>query len=172
MVVILLVALMIKDPTAGTVRRGGTNLYFISEFQTLVYHVSKRRRSPHFLVSHSLHRTTSIDITMSSDDVLELMRIDSIDSNATADNLPGPGRNIGRLYDWLGPRLERVLSIRRLKLGYDPDTVAQDIRDLCWHNERSIVKRHMFPELGLTNVEKKHLKKLCKKLMACVRFVA
>ncbi len=109
---------------------------------------------------------------MTSHSVLELVMTDSIDSNATAPNLPGPGRNVGRLFDWLGARLERILSNRKLKLGYDPDAVAQDIRQLCRHSERSLVERHKFPELGLTNIEKKHLKKLCKKLIACARFVA
>ncbi len=96
----------------------------------------------------------------------------SISSNATAPNLPGPGRTIGLLFDWIGAGLERVLRSRALKLGYDPDAVASDIRQLCRHGERPFEERLKFPQLGLTNVEKKRLKKLCKKLGGCARYVA
>ncbi len=121
-----------------------------------------------------LSPSNHIDIlatTMTSDDILEFVRFDSIDSNATAPNLPGPGRTVGLLFDWLGTRMERVLSIRALKLGYDPDAVARDIRKLCRHHERRIDMLHKFPGMGLTSVDKKRLKKLCKKLTECARFV-
>ncbi len=111
---------------------------------------------------------------MTSDDIFELLKSDtksSIDSNATASNLPGAGRTVGLLFDWLGARVESVLSRRALKLGYDPDGVAQDIRQICRHDKRPMDVRHKVPELQLTNGERKHLKKLCKKLVECARFV-
>ncbi len=104
----------------------------------------------------------------------KLVRYDttsSIDSNATAPNLPGPGRTVGLLFDWLGARLEKALSIRPLKLGNDPEAVAQDIRKLCRHHKRRIDQLHKFPGQGLTRVDKKRLEKLCKKLAECARFV-
>ncbi len=105
---------------------------------------------------------------MSADDVLDLIRYDtksSIDSTATAPNLPGAGRTVGLLFDWLGARLEKVHNSHASKLGYDPDIVSQNIRQLCRHDERSIVERHKRPEIQLTRTEKRNLNKLCKKLI-------
>lgn len=155
--------------------RGGTNLHRYRSFKYF-FIMTRTRACPPQSLSLLLALSTSnhidFSITMSSAEILELLRIDSIDRNATADNLPGPGRNIGRLYDWLGARLERVLSNRKLKLGHNPDAVAHDIRQVCRHDERLVVERHKFPGLGLTKFEKKNLKNLCKKLIACARFVS
>ncbi len=111
---------------------------------------------------------------MSADDVLDLIRFEtksSIDSNATAPNLPGAGRTVGLLFDWLGARLEKVLNNHASKLGYDPDVVSQNIRQLCRHDERSIVERHKCSEIQLTRAERRNLNKLCKKLILCARSV-
>ncbi len=95
----------------------------------------------------------------------------SIDTNATAPNLPGPGRTVGLLFDWLGAKFENALRIGLLKLGHDPDAVSQEIRKLCHHHKKQIDSLHKFPGQGLTSVDKKHLKKLCKKPADCTRFV-
>jgi len=55
---------------------------------------------------------------------------DSIASDATAPNIPGPGRNLGRLFDALGMRLENVLNRRAGRLNRGPVALAQEIRDL------------------------------------------
>jgi len=107
---------------------------------------------------------------MSADDILDLIRYDtksSIDSTATAPNLPGAGRTVGLLFDWLGARLEKALNSRASKLGYDPDVVSQNIRQLCGHDKRSIVERHKCSEIQLSRAEKRNLNKLCKKLILC-----
>lgn len=120
-----------------------------------------------FCLNPSQYRAKSTT-SMTSESLFDLVRFDtksSIDSNATAPNLPGPGRTVGLLFDWLGTRLENVLNNRVSNLRHDPDTIAQNIRQLCRHNERSIVQRHHSPRFDLTAVEKKHLKKLCNKLI-------
>ncbi len=84
---------------------------------------------------------------------LQLVRTNSIDSiatDATAQNNPGPGRNVGRLFDALGTRIEGLLNRRagRLKLG--PDAVAQKIRNLYQHRD-----------LRRSTEEYETMKKLC-----------
>lgn len=56
-------------------------------------------------------------------------------SDATAPNNPGPGRNLGRLYDTLGARLEDFLNSRAGRLELGPDAVAQKIRSLRRYRE-------------------------------------
>ncbi len=41
---------------------------------------------------------------------VKLDRNDSIDTNATGPNNPGPGRNVGRLFDAVGTRIEASLE--------------------------------------------------------------
>ena len=65
--------------------------------------------------------------------ILQLDRTESIDSNATAPNNPGPGRNVGRLYDFLGDGLERVLKKttkqKRKTLSIIPFKFRQEVDD-------------------------------------------
>ncbi len=56
--------------------------------------------------------------------------IDSIASDATAPNMPGPGRNLGRLLDALGMRLENLLNRRAGRLNRGPVAVAREIHNL------------------------------------------
>ncbi|KLO10032.1 hypothetical protein SCHPADRAFT_943191 [Schizopora paradoxa] len=94
--------------------------------------------------------------------------VSSIASDATAPNLPGAGRTVGILLDWLGARLETVLNKRAESLGYGPHAVAEHIRVLCHHADTSIVERHgaTLPlQFSLTRTERKRLKTLCKKLL-------
>ncbi len=53
--------------------------------------------------------------------------ISSIDSDATASNLPGPGRNLGRLYDTLGDGLVTHLHKRLTRRGYGPGAVSRKV---------------------------------------------
>lgn len=111
---------------------------------------------------------------------LQLFRNDSIDSiasDATAPNNPGPGRNLGRLYDALGARLEVAVYKRTGGLNRGPEAVAQVIHDL-----RSYRKDHYFDKNGeafsipvvgnpVSPTEKQYrsLKKLCRKLLKYCR---
>ncbi|KAH8113660.1 hypothetical protein DFH11DRAFT_1727646 [Phellopilus nigrolimitatus] len=55
----------------------------------------------------------------------------SISSNATADNLPGPGRLLGNLYMFLGRRLEAAASRYMEKRGYGPEASKERLERLC-----------------------------------------
>jgi len=87
-----------------------------------------------------------------------LIRTESIDSNAINPNNPGPGRNLGRLYDNLGMRLERFLNrmAGRLKLG--PDAALQEILELRRYD------RSDEPN-PLSGEELRILTNLCRKLL-------
>lgn len=52
---------------------------------------------------------------MTSDDA-DLKTIYSWSTNATDDDLPGPGRNLGNLYSYLGKRLVHVLPRKTVKM--------------------------------------------------------
>lgn len=51
----------------------------------------------------------------------------SISTNATAPNLPGPGRTIGLFYEFSGRLLERTLNVRAEKWGLGPQAAAMRI---------------------------------------------
>ncbi|KLO06431.1 hypothetical protein SCHPADRAFT_986440 [Schizopora paradoxa] len=51
-------------------------------------------------------------------------------TNATASNLPGPGRNIGRLFNWLGGRLEFMVNKQATQLASKPREIAEEIRTM------------------------------------------
>lgn len=99
---------------------------------------------------------------------LQLVRTDSPDSiasDATGPNNPGPGRNLGRLLDAVGGRVENLLNGRagRLKLG--PDAVAEEIRTLRRYNYTSTGRKILgFPGIP-TDEEHVALKKLCRRLL-------
>ncbi len=77
--------------------------------------ISDHREEPY--IRPSLHLVQSDDT-------------DSIASDATAPNIPGPGRNLGRLFDALGTRLEKFLNRRAGRLNRGPVAVAEEIRNL------------------------------------------
>ncbi len=87
-------------------------------------------------VAQSIRNHDPCDVQPDDQDISESLQLsptkslDSIDSNATAPNLPGPGRNVGRLFDALGMRIEYALNRRAGQLRYGPDAIAQDIRNL------------------------------------------
>ena len=50
-------------------------------------------------------------------------------SNDTADNLPGPGRLLGKVYNEVGKRLESLLNSIAEKRRLGPSNIAQRIKD-------------------------------------------
>ena len=56
---------------------------------------------------------------------LDVVSIES--SNATESDLPGPGRNLGKLYAWLGANVERASSLFAEWRGLGPNELALDI---------------------------------------------
>lgn len=99
----------------------------------------------------------------------------SVDSDATADNLPGPGRNLGRLYFYLGNKLVNVLAGFLTRRGHGPVATAQAISCLRRHSERSIYDIYfacaMQSSKAPTNSERRELEKKCKKLVGYSRLV-
>ncbi|KLO03809.1 hypothetical protein SCHPADRAFT_948301 [Schizopora paradoxa] len=87
---------------------------------------------------------------------------ESIESNATAANLPGPGRNVGRLFDMIGARIEHFLSrkAKGIGLGCGPDAVAQYIRNFRVSEDmtRPLTKKETLP-----------LREACRKLLGYCR---
>ncbi|KLO08988.1 hypothetical protein SCHPADRAFT_586305 [Schizopora paradoxa] len=111
---------------------------------------------------------------------LQLFRKDSIDSiasDATAPNNPGPGRNLGRLYDALGARLEVVVHKRTGRLNQGPDVVVQDIHELrCYRRKPYFGKNGDLLSIPVVDnsvspTEKQYriLRKLCRKLLKYCR---
>lgn len=97
--------------------------------------------------------------------------ISSVSTDATAPNLPGAGRTVGLLMDFLGSHLELFLNLRARHLGLGPEAIAQEIRRLRRHHETSILQRHEVSTVQLTRVEAQTLKKLCKRLLKYARCV-
>lgn len=78
-------------------------------------------------------------------------------SNETADDLPGPGRTLGKLYGFLGQRIESGLGRAAERMGYGPKVTALKIQRL----QRGEV-------LLSASARRKQLEKNCKRL---VRYV-
>ncbi|KLO06125.1 hypothetical protein SCHPADRAFT_699894 [Schizopora paradoxa] len=98
--------------------------------------------------------------------------ISSVSTNATAPNLPGAGRTVGLLMDFLGLHLEFFMNMRAQRFGLGPEAIAQEIRLLRKHHDTSILERHEMSTVELNRSEARTLKKLCKKLLKYARFVA
>lgn len=95
----------------------------------------------------------------------------SVSSMATAPNLPGPGRNVGLLFDFLGARVEKFMNARAERHGLGPRAVAEEISRLRRHSETTIIERHAGFVVQLTDKEERAFQKLCKKLLKYARFV-
>jgi len=98
-----------------------------------------------------------------------LRRISSIDSNATADNLPGPGRTLGLFFAYLGRNLERGMGALAARRGYGPDAVADAIACLRVHHQRTICDMYIaeVEQSGAVfeGSRRRKLEKKCKKLV-------
>ncbi len=100
-----------------------------------------------------------------------LRRISSVDSDATADNIPGPGRNLGLLLGYLGRKLERGIGTFAARCGYGPDAVADAIARLRHHHQRSISDLYIAEATQSKITLKKYdMKKLRKKCDALSRY--
>ncbi|KLO09535.1 hypothetical protein SCHPADRAFT_562249 [Schizopora paradoxa] len=94
---------------------------------------------------------------------------DSVASDATGPNNPGPGRNLGRLYDAVGGRIEDVLNRRAGKLKLGPEAVAEEIRILRQHIELPSGRKTVgFPREATTE-EYDCVKKHCRRLLKYCR---
>lgn len=96
---------------------------------------------------------------------LELSRVKSIDtiaSDATAPNLPGPGRNLGRLYDAIGGWIEGYLNRRA---GPGIVAVVKNIRDLRNFEDHDYGFNILVNPTVPTGKERSTLKKLCRWLL-------
>lgn len=60
----------------------------------------------------------------SADSVVEYELCSLASSNETADNLPGPGRLLGNLYEGIGRRLENGLGRVAVRMGLNPHIMA------------------------------------------------
>lgn len=108
-------------------------------------------------------------------EVIGLARIDtvsSIDSNATADNLPGAGRTVGLFFAWLGSRLEHALNKRAERFGFGPKAIADEIRRHTGRHETTFQRRIILRDRTLTESETRKVKKLCKALIRHAKYVA
>ncbi|THH06233.1 hypothetical protein EW145_g4225 [Phellinidium pouzarii] len=87
----------------------------------------------------------------------------SISTNATADNLPGPGRTLDLFYNFAGRLLERRLNTVAEELGYGPRATAQRIQ-----TRRAILASAKYETaLPMTVVKRKNekIEKDCRKLI-------
>ncbi|KLO14119.1 hypothetical protein SCHPADRAFT_328591 [Schizopora paradoxa] len=103
---------------------------------------------------------------------LSLYLIDStttIDSNATAPNLPGPGRTLGLLLDCLGARLESFLNKRAAQFGLGPESVSRDIRRMRRHQETDIFIGYASLSTLDCETNAKKIRRLCRKLLNYAR---
>lgn len=111
----------------------------------------------------------------SLDSHLAVVRVDtksSIASDATAPNLPGPGRTVGLLLDWLGNRLEGSMNKLATRRGLGPTATAQEIRRIRRHHDTIFQSRLVTALYSLPRGEVRSLKKLCGKLLKYARYVA
>lgn len=99
---------------------------------------------------------------------LQLVRTDSIDSNATGPNNPGPGRNLGRLLDTIGGKFEHFLNSRAGRRGLGPVALAEEIRSIRRENADDRWWRK-YKATAPTDAEYVALRKLCRKLLKYCR---
>lgn len=78
-------------------------------------------------------------------------------SNETADNLPGPGRTLGKFYASTGQRLENGFGMVAMRMGRGPSTIAMKIRKIL--EDESL---HSF-------TRRKKLKKKCRSLAQYIK---
>lgn len=109
--------------------------------------------------SIALRRRTSISTTFSLDPRWTESTY-SLSTNATAPNLPGAGRLLGKLYDAGGRSLESRLNRVATKAGFGPDACLQRIRsmmsdDRFKHSTRLALAAHRNPKNLLDLLEKK-----------------
>lgn len=86
--------------------------------------------------------------------------------NALGSNLPGPGRNLGRLYDWLGQKLEICLGKMLFRMDQGPANVSRKI-SMLRESKHSKGLTTAFPDSRYV----RKLSRYCRKLVSYSRFV-
>ncbi|KLO08850.1 hypothetical protein SCHPADRAFT_592897 [Schizopora paradoxa] len=97
-----------------------------------------------------------------------LARTDTVSTNATAPNLPGPGRNLGLLLDRVGKQVESFMNKCANQSGMGPVATAREIRQLRRYEDLTVQERYSLPPLQVPKREAKKLKKRCDKLLKFV----
>lgn len=86
------------------------------------------------------------------------MSVTSISSTSTASDLPGPGRTLGRLYSFLGVRLETQLGRLAERFGYSPNAIEQRVLARASHlppqgsNGQNKLKKDLKRLIGYTQL--------------------
>ncbi|KLO08846.1 hypothetical protein SCHPADRAFT_981263 [Schizopora paradoxa] len=89
----------------------------------------------------------------------------SISTNATAPDLPGPGRLVGLLLDRVGKHLETLLNKCANQFALGPAHVAQEIRILSRHDEFTIPERYLAYSMHFSEKEMRVLRRRCRRLL-------
>ncbi|KLO18107.1 hypothetical protein SCHPADRAFT_936566 [Schizopora paradoxa] len=102
----------------------------------------------------------------------ELTETDSIASDATAPNIPGPGRIIGLLYDAAGSKMERFVNRTAGLYRLGPQAIVEDIQGSLSSVEkrgRDLGPSGFRVHLSPTDEEHAFLAKKCRKLLKYCR---
>lgn len=151
-----------SNATADNLPGPGRNLGLLYE--------SLGRKLENRIHSFSARRQTALRLKADAIDILPCAEsTDSVDTNATADNLPGPGRNLGRLYVLLGNKFTNALGRFLARHGHGPNAAVEVITRIRQHAKRDI--RDMYTAYAMqggsvpTEAEQMQLEKTCKKLV-------
>ncbi|KAI5120943.1 hypothetical protein M0805_001648 [Coniferiporia weirii] len=87
--------------------------------------------------------------------------VESVSTNATADDLPGPGRTLGNLYGFLGNHLEKLLNQLAEDMGRGPRVTATRIQK----HRKAIAISSVQPTI---RTDSKKVQKDCKRLVEYV----
>lgn len=81
----------------------------------------------------------------------------AVSSNETADNLPGPGRNLGNLYISAGRKLENGFEMTAVRMGRGPNAIAVKIQMIL--EDKSL----------RSSARRKKIKRKCKSLARYIK---
>ncbi|KLO10300.1 hypothetical protein SCHPADRAFT_525922 [Schizopora paradoxa] len=101
--------------------------------------------------------------------------VSSIDTDATADDLPGAGRTVGRILGSLGSKLENVINKWAERSGLGPKAIAEKICRLAGHREIWIEERNfrvclpVAPGRRFSESQARSVQKSCQKLFGYAR---
>ncbi|KAI5117844.1 hypothetical protein M0805_008116 [Coniferiporia weirii] len=87
----------------------------------------------------------------------------SISTNATADNLPGPGRTLGLLYGFAGAAFESRAGTVAAALGFGPSATALRITKVVVHHAKFEDTPTLDPE------QRKAIEKRCRRMLGYVQ---
>ena len=75
------------------------------------------------VVTNSVYRVEPLDSPLVEDNPLS-----RTNKTETLDNLPGPGRGLDQVYQFLGRKLERGIGVTAEKAGFGPEGVEKRIK--------------------------------------------